>query len=248
MLENTTIPDSVNNSEDVLVTLGEISEKKKENSSFTCDWDPCSYKSKERPMLMLHIDEHLGRKEKELVIDESTDLETKSSSSSREEEMQTNTINLDEDRDDNDLEDISPEVDSTSLRKAEAIQTHVMCDDCSFTAPSDNSIENHVKQKHGLKELVSCDQCDFDSEDSSKLQEHLTKNIHDINIENRTIQEPVFLQCHKCNHEATDSPKLDLHVINLHGFVRCDKCEYMAEDRDIMKKHKKKHTGTSVFT
>ena len=59
MLENMTIPNS-----DVSITLDEVSQKNKVGPPFTCDWDPCNYKSKERPMLMKHIDEHLGKTEK----------------------------------------------------------------------------------------------------------------------------------------------------------------------------------------
>jgi hypothetical protein len=36
-------------------------------------------------------------------------------------------------------------------------------------------------------------------------------------------------------------------VINHHGFISCDKCEYLAEDNDLMKQHKKKHTGSYVY-
>ena len=41
---------------------------------------------------------------------------------------------------------------------------------------------------------------------------------------------------------------MDNHGSSKHGIVDCDKCEYRAEDFDIMKKHKMKHTGRIVFT
>ena len=45
------------------ITLGEISEKKKEEASIICDWDPCGYKSKDRESLINHIDDHIGKKD-----------------------------------------------------------------------------------------------------------------------------------------------------------------------------------------
>ena len=38
------------------------------------------------------------------------------------------------------------------------------------------------------------------------------------------------------------------HKFRKHGIINCDKCEYSAEDSDIMKKHKMKHTGRILFT
>ena len=37
------------------------------------------------------------------------------------------------------------------------------------------------------------------------------------------------------------------HVIQPHRFVSCDKCEYLAADYVIMKKHQQKHTVSFVF-
>ena len=64
----------------------------------------------------------------------------------------------------------------------------------------------------------------------------MAKNIHDINIKNKTI--PAATKCHKCEYETNDPNSMDSHVVSLHCFVQCDKCEYIAEGNDIMKKHK----------
>ena len=34
-------------------------------STIYCDWDPCSYKSREKSLLIKHIDEHIGLKQLE---------------------------------------------------------------------------------------------------------------------------------------------------------------------------------------
>ena len=73
----------------------------------------------------------------------------------------------------------------------------------------------------------------------------MAKNIHDINIKNKTI--PAATKCHKCEYETNDPNSMDSHVVSLHCFVQCDKCEYIVEGNDIMKKHKMKHNGSSLF-
>ena len=45
------------------VTLEETSIKNTDKSSIICDWDPCSYKSKDRNNLINHIDERIGQKD-----------------------------------------------------------------------------------------------------------------------------------------------------------------------------------------
>ena len=145
-----TIPNS-----DVSITLDEVSQKNKDGPPFTCDWDPCNYKSKERPMLMKHIDEHLGKTEKEILIDESPDpikveeLQTKDASCDK-------TVLKEDEGEVTTVEPSEPEVDASSLKRVD-----INCDECSFTAPSSNNIENHIKKQHGLQELLSCNQCDF---------------------------------------------------------------------------------------
>ena len=41
---------------------------------------------------------------------------------------------------------------------------------------------------------------------------------------------------------------MEKHANKLHGVINCDKCEYGALDMDILKKHKKTHTGNIIFT
>ena len=39
----------------------------------------------------------------------------------------------------------------------------------------------------------------------------------------------------------------EVHGEEIHGFVYCQKCEYTAEDKSIMKQHMKRHTGDIPF-
>ena len=81
-------------------------------------------------------------------------------------------------------------------------------------------------------DLFSCDHCDFDSENSVELENHNVKNIHDIQIKNKSIIEPLVsakqnqshrmqnFQCHLCEYEAEESSNIDEHNVITHGFFK----------------------------
>ena len=199
--------------------------------------------------------EHLGKTEKKILIDESPDpikveeLQTKDASCDK-------TVLKEDEEEVTTVEPSEPEVDASSFKRVD-----INCDECSFTAPSSNNLESHVKQQHRIQELLSCNQCDFDSEDSSELQEHLAKNIHDINIKNRTIEDPEASKCHNvhnknkslkeiklitcdfCDYVHEETKNVERHLESVHGSIKCSRCEYSALDKTIMKKHMMTHTG-----
>ena len=55
------------------------------------------------------------------------------------------------------------------------------------------------------------------------------------------------MKCHKCDFETSDHKSMDAHVVGIHAIVACDKCEYITEDNDILKQHKKKHMGGLLY-
>ena len=117
-----------------------------------------------------------------------------------------------------------------------------------------------VKVEVEMKNLFFCSQCDFDSENENDLKTHITKNIHDVQNVNRTFQETVeekkkeqkkslyLFSCHICSYETSDLRNLDEHGVKNHGFVNCDKCDFSAEDRNILEIHMRKHTGGQIYT
>ena len=58
----------------------------------------------------------------------------------------------------------------------------------------------------------------------------------------------VEIKCHLCEYLTNEPTDMDNHVINQHGFVCCDLCEYMAEDAQLVAQHKKKHTWRIIYT
>ena len=119
-----------------------------------------------------------------------------------------------------------------------------------------------------VESLFSCNQCDFDTDKSDNLIKHYKKSIHDVLNLNKTLDEAnstqkeeqkasttrkeerenVKYSCYLCQYETRNSREMDDHGASEHGIINCDKCEYRAEDFDIMKKHKLKHTGRILFT
>jgi hypothetical protein len=53
--------------------------------------------------------------------------------------------------------------------------------------------------------------------------------------------------CHLCEFKTIDETKMNAHRFQQPGIIKCDRCEYGAEDSDIMKKHKMNHSGTIIF-
>ena len=150
--------------------------------------DPCSYKSKDRNNLINHIDEHIGKKD-----------DTK-----------------------HDIADVIVIKEDSIIFEKEAVTVSEVkysnakttcCDDCDFITLSAIDMETHVEEQHWLKELLSCNQCDFDTESRIELQDHMAKNIHDINIKNKTI--PAATKCHKCEYETNDPNSMYSHVVSL---------------------------------
>ena len=98
-----------------------------------------------------------------------------------------------------------------SIHIAREHPPYIKCDDCPLTASSQQELENHVSQKHKVKELFSCYLCDFNSEESSELKAHVTRNIHDISSQNLSFKEKPYSICHPWKYETKDE-----HVMKNH--------------------------------
>ena len=129
------------------------------------------------------------------------------------------------------------------------MHTKFVCEDCKFTCLTKNDLEKHIDDDHRMKEVASCDKCDFETEDTKEMEKHVRNNIHEVKIQNKTIVEidSKLFNCHICEFEANTDEKMDEHMIGKHEFVQCGRCEYIAADKDIMKKHMMKHTGAYVY-
>ena len=118
---------------------------------------------------------------------------------------------------------------------------------------------DRVSNEVGVEIVRSCDKCDFESEDEKDMDAHKMENVHDVWMKNITLDDekvenckenPVIYECHLdlCKFIASHQKALDEHGIKEHGILKCIKCEYTAEDQDILKNHMKTHTGRIIFT
>ena len=75
--------------------------------------------------------------------------------------------------------------------------------------------------------------------------EHMKTEVKEECVE---VKLKVEIKCHLCEYVTCEPKEMDNHVIQQHGFVCCDLCEYMAEDKQLVAQHKKKHTGKFIYT
>ena len=165
---------------------------------------------------------------------------------------------------------------SHSEDAASQVIEDVLCNVCEQVFDNSADVKNHIDNQHStiggahvhhketveLESLFSCDQCDYDSDTRENLNIHNDRNIHDVHNLNSTLEEKDYpkhaetikldevklMTCYLCKYETYDQSKLDDHGFSKHGIIQCDKCEYRAEDNDILKKHKMKHTGSILFS
>ena len=57
-----------------------------------------------------------------------------------------------------------------------------------------------------------------------------------------------MLEAHVLEHVTGDVKNSRKHALNEHGSFSCDKCEYIALDKSILKQHMKQQPGTLLFT
>ena len=132
-------------------------------------------------------------------------------------------------------------------------------------SPSENLYEEDVcedrKQTPKIVEdiqlecIYSCDKCDFESEVKKELEVHVVNNIHNVINSNKSLVDlnnveacNEVVHCYLCEHTTNDEKSMKLHSKDVHGIVDCKKCDYSAEDQDILNNHMKKHTGRIIFT
>ena len=109
------------------------------------------------------------------------------------------------------------------------------CHICECVFSKETDLNSHTLNEHE-KKLKNCGSCEMKFSCDSEVVEH-TKDAHKTEI----------FTCYKCDYETVGSRKLEAHALLLHGIVKCDRCEYAAEDFDILNEHKKKHTGRIIF-
>ena len=109
---------------------------------------------------------------------------------------------------------------------------------------SDEIEENTTLNSSDLVVELTCRLCVFECETKDEIEAHM-KIKHQQTQQNEP--EVFKFACHLCDYETNDTKDVDAHGILVHGILACDKCEYQAEDRDLMRRHMETHTGRNIL-
>ena len=84
------------------------------------------------------------------------------------------------------------------------------------------------------------------SKDPTIIRNHEAAE-HEFLHNRHTENVPDIYKCQRCVYEGNSEEQLNAHLLIWHRLVKCDKCDYTAEDMDCMRNHMMKHTGRFVF-
>ena len=208
-------------------------------NSIRCDWDPCDFKSKQKSVLIKHIDKHIGQKnfhqEQEVIlIDDST-----------------------EEKDEPNLKEEEYEYSNVEKKEIKEKATTPKDEESQENEESQSTQENRSNIETVVEPLYSCDKCDFDSDKLKDVEEHKAIDVHNVHYQNVTIDEnednstdriPTYQKCDFCEYKAIDNYSMATHGKQKHGTFKCERCNYSAIDNEVMENHMTYHTGRIVFT
>ena len=115
------------------------------------------------------------------------------------------------------------------------------CSKCDFETERENDLQRHVDSGiHHISDSASykCEECAFSFKTEALLKDHEMKSH-----KNSCIQQT----CGFCAFKTYNLGDLKEHEVQEHGLIHCDKCDYSALDKDILKQHITKHTGRIIF-
>ena len=134
----------------------------------------------------------------------------------------------------------------------------VSCNLCDFDTESDQELKSHQRKgihKSETSASYKCEECEFSFKTELFLDKH-TRNTHkqaeypseaSESSSTKKKEEGKIQRCCFWDFETPDGLKLNDHEVDKHGMLNCDKCDYSALDKGIMKKHKTQHTGIFLF-
>ena len=201
------------------------------------------YKSKKKYLLIKHIDEHIGPKS--VHIDSNTQAEQIDQGRDHSKMDYSNQI-------DDSIESAIEESDEKEETMGDERDDHskgeniIEIDDSKDADEEEIGGKEEMLEKRGemvekIELLYSCEKCDFDSDNCNDVREHMNINIHNVHNQNRTLEdskEEILIDdmlCDFCEFRTNDSLKLEEHSETSHGSIKCQRCEYKAVDKEIMK-------------
>ena len=118
-------------------------------------------------------------------------------------------------------------------------QNHnLMCSKCGKYFRTQTILSEHLEKNHIILRLYNCTSCDYGTTVQKELKMHIQSTHKSDNV----------LNCHMCAYKAIGLSNLEDHGLKSHNIIKCNRCEYWAEDEDIMNNHMKKHTGEMLFS
>ncbi|KAI5634970.1 zinc-finger associated domain (zf-AD) domain-containing protein [Phthorimaea operculella] len=141
------------------------------------------------------------------------------------------------------------------------------CDLCPKTCTQQSSLLAHKESAHGeYKAEMACQYCGKFIKGRNRIYRHLKRHTEQsvqCEVCLKTLKGKVSLQqhmrrhsgvksytCEKCAHSFYTIAELSNHKRTAHNKVKvwfkCDLCEYKASRKEIIKRHKAKHTETNV--
>ena len=91
---------------------------------------------------------------------------------------------------------------------------------------------------------LTCRLCIFEGETKADMATHM-ETKHEAHLKKR--MDAFEFKCHLCVYEANNTRDIDTHGMLVHGILSCGRCDYLAGDRDIMRKHMETHSGSSIL-
>ena len=91
---------------------------------------------------------------------------------------------------------------------------------------------------------LTCRKCPFECESKDEMDKHYVA-MHET-CKRKKCEEFTF-KCHLCDYGSNETRNIDAHGLIEHGILKCERCDYRAEDRDIMRKHMETHSGQYIL-
>eukprot|EP00088_Acartia_fossae_P061498 TRINITY_DN7392_c0_g1_i16.p1 TRINITY_DN7392_c0_g1~~TRINITY_DN7392_c0_g1_i16.p1 ORF type:complete len:504 (+),score=53.03 TRINITY_DN7392_c0_g1_i16:106-1617(+) len=151
----------------------------------------------------------------------------------------------------------------TKVKRVAKATTNVPCKLCGEEV-NKKKLSEHIKEKHGGKELFSCEKCDYTSWNKFYLKDHV-KRVHFLQHNSCTICGKVVKNldkhidrchmtegshpCDQCGKLFAAKANLLTHIKNIHKQIKdyhCDQCTYSTYTKHNLRLHMKSHTGEST--
>ncbi|CAH1376124.1 unnamed protein product [Tenebrio molitor] len=209
--------------------------------------EQCSYKTKWRSCLKLHINRHKSDEEVEWFYCFSCAYKTKRKGHLKQHTIYKHTtseavqwFNCDKCQ-----YKFKTKSDLSRHSKQHLSKEDVQwfkCDKCSFKAKQRSNVKAHALVKHTSNKealLFHCEHCSYTTKLKYNLKRHITRHKSD--------EEGDWFYCFNCDYKTRTKGTLKQHMFFKHTpseavqWFACDKCHFKSKTRSYLSKHAKQH-------